>query len=176
MARFTLSRGLEERLAARVADHVTSIARKVEDEAKDLAPPTKIWRTKRDTLVRHQHALADDQEVAENLRFKLESFDWDREHRGLGPYTYLLVPRDPTSRAYVNTVNCRCRTLPGTGVADGITLEAARVTGTRVEARVVSASEWAVDAEYGTTYPGGQGYSPGVRYMGRAVEHVAATS
>lgn len=175
MATFTPRKGLEQKLAAMLRGPVDDVAKQVEDRAKELAPATKVWTTVGDDRVRHQHRKVNGTELPANLRFKLSSYEWDREHRGVGPFTYLLGPRDETGRALIAIINCRCHLQKGSGVADGISRDPATVAGSTVTATVVSDSEWAVEAEYGAVYPQ-LGAVPGVRYMGRAVEQVAAAS
>jgi hypothetical protein len=103
MAKFIPEPGLEEKLALMVAPHVHRIAQQVELEAKRLAPPTKSWVTVADDRVRPTHVAAQGQVVPGNLRFAINSMDWDRQHRGVGDKTYMRAPRDQTSRAPTHT-------------------------------------------------------------------------
>lgn len=156
MARIFIARDLEQRAASLIVDTLSDIAADTEKVAKQLAPPTKIWRTQRDALVRPEHRRLEGEETVDGLRFEAKSYDWDRKNRGLGVYTYLLAPRDRTSRSYVHVDNCRCYLEDGTGVADGITRSRPSFGDNQVSVDVVSASEWAVEAEYGTVYPNNQ--------------------
>ncbi|WP_327430495.1 hypothetical protein [Streptomyces sp. NBC_01236] len=92
MAKFTPAQGLEEALARMVA-RLCRIAHQVEIEAKRLAPPTKRWVTTGDDRLRLTHVAAQGQEVPGNLRFEINSMQWDIEHRGVGAHTYILEPR-----------------------------------------------------------------------------------
>ncbi|WP_367041393.1 tyrosine-type recombinase/integrase [Streptomyces sp. Je 1-332] len=106
MAKFTPNPALEALLARMIAPNVQRIAHQVEVEAKRLAPPTKRWVTMADDKVRHTHIQAQGQVVPGNLRFRINSMDWHRKHRGVGPNTYMLKPRDQPSRAVANLKNC----------------------------------------------------------------------
>ncbi|MFI8265272.1 hypothetical protein [Streptomyces sp. NPDC085665] len=161
-------------VALMVAPQVHAVARDVERTAKRLAPPTKRWITLADDRVRPTHVSAHGQERPENLRFEVNSMDWDRRHRGLGPTTYMKAPRDESSRAVANIKNCRCsvHTIPD-GIARNIRTLPPVVTGTTVTAKVVATGQWVVEAEVGTVYPGNL-EAPGVFYMRRAAAEVAA--
>ncbi|WP_167162991.1 hypothetical protein [Streptomyces sp. MBT27] len=174
MAKFRPAPGLEQRLAQMIAPHVHEVARSVEREAKRLAPPTKRWITVADDRVRPTHAAAHGQEKPDNLRFEINSMDWDRRHRGVGPLTYMKAPRDESSRAVANLKNCRCtvHSIPD-GIARNIQTLAPVVTGSTVTAKVVAQGQWVVEAEVGTVYPGNL-EAAGVFYMARAAAAVAA--
>lgn len=173
MARVFIARDLEARAGSLVVDTVNQIAREAEVLAKEYAPPTKIWRTQKDAMVRPEHRPLEGAETIEGFRFRAKSFDWDRENRGVGNYTYLLGPRDRTSRSLIHVKNCRCYLEDGTGVADGISRTPAVLRPTEVRATVVSSSEWARDAEFGTVYPNNQ-ESRGAYYMARAAQAMKA--
>ncbi|MFJ8301367.1 hypothetical protein ACIQ9R_36450 [Streptomyces sp. NPDC094447] len=174
MATFRAAPGLEQQLAVMVAPHVHEIARQVEREAKRLAPPTKKWVTVADERVRPTHAAAHNQEKPANLRFEINSMDWDRQHRGVGPITYMKAPRDESSRAVANIKNCRCtaRTIPD-GIARNIRTLPPVITGSTVTAKVVASGEFVIEAEVGTVYPGNI-EAAGTFFMARAAAAVAA--
>ncbi len=173
MARVFIARDLEARAGSLVVDTVNQIARDTEALAKEYAPPTKIWRTQKDGMVRPEHRPLEGQETVEGFRFRAKSFDWDKENRGLGSYTYLLQPRDRTSRSLIHVKNCRCYLEDGDGVAEGIDRTQAVIQRTEVAATVVSASEWATLAEYGMVYPNNQ-ETRGSYYMARAARAMKA--
>ncbi|MEU5425553.1 hypothetical protein AB0H73_08080 [Streptomyces olivoreticuli] len=174
MATFHLAPGLEQRLAQMIAPHVHQVGREVEREAKRLAPPTKRWITVADDKVRPTHAAAHSQEVPDNLRFEINSMDWDRRHRGVGPITYMLKPRDESSRAVANLKNCRCAVHNiADGIARHIKTEPPSIADTTVTVKVVASGKYVVEAEVGTVYPGNV-EAKGVHYMARAAAAVAA--
>lgn len=121
MARFRPRKGLDELVARMVVPQVEELARSVRDEQRKLAPPTKEWVTMRDDRVRPEHRKTDRQVVPGNLRFELPSHPWDREHRGLGPHTYMRFPKDETSRAVVNIINC----FPGDTLVSAVGIQKA---------------------------------------------------
>ncbi|RSS97253.1 hypothetical protein EF903_01660 [Streptomyces sp. WAC05292] len=174
MAKFHVEPGLEEKLAALIAPKIYEIAREVERQAKVFAPPTKKWVTVADDKVRPTHIAAHGQEVPANLRFKINSMQWDRDHRGVGPLTYMKAPRDESSRAVANLKNCRChaRTIPD-GISRHINTRPPVVTGSTVTVKVVAVGEWVIPAEIGTVYPGNL-EAKGAYYMARAAAAVAA--
>lgn len=171
MARLFIRRDLEQVVGGLVLDTVNEVARETEAMAKQFAPSTKIWRTQNDALVRPEHRPLEGQEIVEGFRFRAKSFDWDKENRGLGQYTYLKQPRDRSSRSLIHVRNCRCYTEKGTGVEDGISRRPAIIRRDDVVAVVESASPWAVIAEYGMVYPNGQ-ESRGSYYMARAAKAI----
>ncbi|MFE2181346.1 hypothetical protein [Streptomyces sp. NPDC059455] len=174
MAKFTPAQGLEEQLARMLAPTVQRIAHQVEVEAKRLAPPTKRWVTVGDNKVRPTHVEAQGQEVPGNLRFKINSMDWDIEHRGVGAHTYMLEPGDESSRAVANLKNCRCTTHndPG-GIARHINTGQPVVAGKKVTVTVSVQAPMVVVAEVGTVYPGNL-RADGEHFMSRAAAIVAA--
>ncbi|MER5222848.1 hypothetical protein [Streptomyces flaveus] len=174
MAKFTPAQGLEEQLARMLAPAVHRIAMRVEIEAKRLAPPTKRWVTMGDDRVRPTHVHAQGQEVPGNLRFKINSMEWDIEHRGVGAHTYMLEPRDQTSRAVANIRNCRCAThRDPDGIARHINTGQPVVAGKKVTVTVSVQAPKVVEAEVGTVYPGNLA-ADGAHFMSRAAAIVAA--
>lgn len=174
MAKFTPAPGLEEALARMVAPHVHRVAQQVEVEARRLAPPTKRWVTMADDRVRPTHVEAQGQEVPGNLRFAINSMDWDRRHRGLGAATYMLEPRDQTSRAVANLKNCRCTTHKDPdGIARHIKAGQPVITGKKVTVTVSAVARHVVEAEVGTVYPGNL-VARGAHFMSRGAAIVAA--
>ncbi|MFF1600828.1 hypothetical protein ACFVYV_25520 [Streptomyces mirabilis] len=173
-AKFTPNQGLEEALARMLAPYVQRIAHQVEIEAKRLAPPTKRWVTVGDDRVRPTHVAAQGQEVPGNLRFTINSMRWDMEHRGLGPSTYMLEPRDVSSRAVANLKNCRCTTHKDPqGIARHINTGQPVVSGKKVTVTVSVQAPQVVEAEVGTVYPGNL-RADGTHFMSRAAAIVAA--
>ncbi|MEU9925154.1 hypothetical protein AB0H51_28365 [Streptomyces griseoluteus] len=174
MAKFTAVPGLEERLAVMIAPKVEEIGRRVERQAKVFAPPTKKWVTVRDNDMRRTHIAANGQEVPGNLRFEINSMQWDRDHRGIGAKTYMRFPKDESSRAVANLKNCECRadTIPD-GISKNIRTTPPVVAGAKVTVTVVAEGRGVVAAEVGTVYPGNL-VAPGVFYMARAAAAVAA--
>lgn len=174
MARFTPAPDLLAKVARIVTPAVVGIAGDVEARAKAHAPPTKTWVHMNDALVRKQHRKAGGQEVPDNLRFILDSFQWDMEHRGVGPDSYLRFPRDESSRCFVQLVHCRCSIkVDADGIAKLISAGEPVFTGDAVVVNVVAEGDWVVEAEFGTIYPGDL-VAPGVSYIGRAAREVAA--
>ncbi len=176
MARFTPVPGLDEIVARMVAPEQRRFAERVEDTAKALAPPTKTWVHIGDGRVRTPHMAAGGQEVPDNLRFDLTSFEWDVMHPAVGSLrkgtpggdgwagqmartapghtTWMLYPRDQTPAAFVQAVNCRCSTtLNPDGISKLISTEATTVVGTRITTTVAAVGKWVIEAEYGTVYP-----------------------
>ncbi|MFF0754406.1 hypothetical protein [Streptomyces sp. NPDC004267] len=174
MAKFHVEPGLEQKLARLIAPQIHEIGKRVERQAKVFAPPTKKWITVADDRVRPTHVAAHDQEVPDNLRFKVNSMRWDREHRGLGPLTYMKAPRDETSRAVANLKNCRCHAqrIPD-GISRNIRTLPPVVVGSTVTVKVIAEGEWVVPAEIGTVYPGNL-EAKGTYFMARAAAAVAA--
>ncbi|CAM5235595.1 hypothetical protein [Streptomyces griseomycini] len=173
-AKFTPAQGLEEQLARMLAPAVRRIAVQVEVEAKRLAPPTKRWVTVGDNRVRPTHVAAQGQVVPGNLRFKINSMDWDMKHRGLGEHTYMLQPKDESSRAVANIKNCRCTTHKDPkGIARHITTGQPVIAGKKVTVTVSVEADQVVEAEVGTVYPGNL-RAEGTFFMSRAAAIVAA--
>jgi hypothetical protein len=173
-AKFTPAPGLEEALARMIAPYVQRIAHQVEIEAKRLAPPTKRWVTVGDDKVRPTHVAAQGQEVPGNLRFSINSMEWDIKHRGVGPKTYMLEPKDESSRAVANLKNCRCTTHKDPqGIARHINTGQPVVAGKKVTVTVSVTAPQVVEAEVGTVYPGNL-RAEGTHFMSRAAALVAA--
>ncbi|MET7573411.1 hypothetical protein ABZT04_33675 [Streptomyces sp. NPDC005492] len=173
-AKFTPNQGLEEALARMIAPAVQRIAHQVEIEAKRLAPPTKRWVTVGDDKVRPTHVAAQGQEVPGNLRFSINSMEWDIKHRGVGAQTYMLEPRDESSRAVANLKNCRCTTHSDPeGIARHINTGQPVVAGKKVTVTVSVQAPKVVEAEVGTVYPGNL-RADGTHFMSRAAAIVAA--
>ncbi|MBZ6253620.1 phage head morphogenesis protein [Streptomyces olivaceus] len=174
MAKFTPAPGLEEALARMLAPDVRRIAMQVEVQAKRLAPPTKRWVTVGDDRVRPTHVHAQGQMVPGNLRFAINSMEWDRKHRGVGSKTYMLEPRDESSRAVANLKNCRCTTHKDPdGIAKHINTGQPVVAGKKVTVTVSVQAPLVVEAEVGTVYPGNL-VADGAHFMSRAAAIVAA--
>ncbi|MEU9781508.1 hypothetical protein AB0H92_11125 [Streptomyces phaeochromogenes] len=174
MAKFTPARGLEDQLARMIAPDVRRIAVRVEVEAKRLAPPTKRWVTVGDDRVRPTHVEAHGQTVPGNLRFELNSMDWDMRHRSVGPHTYMLEPKDRTSQAIANLKNCRCTTHKDPdGIARHIRTGQPVVSGKKVTVTVSVQADKVIEAEVGTVYPGNL-RAEGTFFMSRAAGIVAA--
>ncbi|MFI1012666.1 phage minor head protein [Streptomyces sp. NPDC020965] len=174
MARFTPNPALETQLARMVAPHIRRVAHQVEIEARRLAPPTKRWVTMADDKVRPTHRQAHGQVVPGNLRFAINSMEWDRRHRGVGPSTYMLQPRDRSSRATANLKNCRCVTaIDPDGLARNITTGQPVISGRTVTVTVTARGPMVVEAEVGTVYPGNL-IAAGAHFMARAATIVAA--
>jgi hypothetical protein len=172
--RFIPVPGLEEMVAAMVAPEVHRIGKRVEAQAKVLAPPTKTWVTMADEKVRRTHVDTEGQEVPGNLRFEVPSMDWDRRHRGLGEKTYMKAPKDETSRAVANIKNCRCTmALDPDGIGRGINAGEPVIEGNLVRVTVVCEGNKVAQSEFGDVYPGGL-IAPGAHFMARAAAAVAA--
>lgn len=167
-SRFEPAAGLDAAVARMVAARVQAISQDVAEVAQRLAPGTKTWQARTDGEVRKEHRDAHGQEVPANLRFVLESSLYDQQHYGAGARQQLRFPRDPEGTPG-QTINCRCELLNDpTGLARGIRVEPARVSGARVLGRVVSVGPRVAEAEFGTDQ------DPAARYMGRALRQVAA--
>lgn len=202
MAKFKPAPDLEEKVLRLITPPVVRIAGQVEREAKALAPPTKTWISMRDGGVRRQHRRVDGDEIPDNLKFELTSFEWDVQHPGhMGPmtnrrggtsrdgggdgdaplveghHTYLRQPRDTTAGAYIAVINCRCRIESDPdGIAKLISRGAPVRRGHTLTVTVVCEGDYVRQAEYGEEYPGelGGGVVEGVHFMRRAAANVAA--
>lgn len=174
MARFTPAAGLEAAVARMVAPEVHRIARRVEVKARSFAPPLKTWVAVPDEQMRSEHVAAHGQTVPSNLKFALNSMDWDMKHRGVGPQTYLNAPRDPASPAVATIRHCKCRVDEDPdGIARQINAGPPVIAGNRVTVTVAAEGEWITEAEFGTVYPGNV-VAAGTHFMRRAVAAVAA--
>lgn len=173
-AEFTAVPGLDEMVARMVAPEVERIADRLKDRVKLLAPPTKIWITTSKNVCEHcipLHGV----ELPDNLRFEMPSFEWDMTHRGVGATTFLLYPRDHTSRAYVAVSHCQCfKDADPQGIAKTVERTRVTVTGPLVQAAVYSEANKVVEAEFGTIYDGGAFVSDGTHFMAKAAAQVAA--
>ncbi|GGT26979.1 hypothetical protein GCM10010222_80970 [Streptomyces tanashiensis] len=126
-----------------------------------------------DNKVRPTHVAANGQEVPDNLRFKIDSMDWDIEHRGVGARTYMIRPKDESSRAVANLKNCRCTVhRDPNGIAQHINTGQPVVAGKKVTVTVSVQAHLVVEAEVGTVYPGNL-RAEGTHFMDRAALTVA---
>lgn len=176
MAKFTVNKNVEKAVLPMVVGPTVHIARQVAQQAKENAPPLKNWVSQHDPFVRPEHVEADlDKPVPENLRFKLRSTQWDREHRAVGPFSYIKQPPfEGDSRAFVLMVNCRCRAVrDADGIRKLIDVEQPIVQPLQVRVNVVCQGDYVVDSEFGTVYPGDLP-AVGSFFMGRAAVQVAA--
>ncbi|MCX5070823.1 hypothetical protein OOJ91_33805 [Micromonospora lupini] len=155
-------------MARMVARRVQAITHQVADTAKEHAPPTKTWRSSADDEVRPEHRAAHGQEVPANLRYVLDSPDYDRTHYGAPARQQLRHPRDRDATPGL-TAQCRCtESEDPEGIARGIEAHLVEVHGAVVVGHVTSVGPRVVDAEFGTDR------DDPARYMGRAVQDVAA--
>ncbi|MBM0201915.1 hypothetical protein JNW90_01430 [Micromonospora sp. STR1s_5] len=165
---FRPRKGLEQVVARMVARRVQAITDQVAEAAKDHAPPTKTWRSRGDDAVRPEHRDADGQEVPANLRYVLDSPDYDRAHYGAAAKQQLRHPRDRDATPGL-TAQCRCtETEDPEGLSRGIEAHMVEVRGAVVVGHVTSIGPRVVDAEFGTAE------DDPARYMGQAVRDVAA--
>lgn len=173
---FTPVPNLNGIVARMVAPEVWRIAKRVEIEAKKLAPGVKRWVSMSDALVRDTHREAHGQELPENLRFEVRAQPWDIEHLGRGPIEYLLRPRDTSTGLpadAVQHVHCRCLTdLSPAAIASKIITGPAQVYGDLVRVVVSCSAVKVVEAEYGEDYPDGS-TAPGTYFMTNAAARVA---
>lgn len=173
MARFEARPGLDELVARMIAPDVRKIAERVHREARKTAPAAKRWVSMGDGKVRPTHIKAHGQTLPENLRYEVTSMDWDREHRGNGPITWMMKPKDQSSGAVANIKNCRCvSALLPTAIADNVSIGPTRVMGTEVRVDVTCTYYKIVECEFGDSYDRGN-VSPGTRFMGKAAATVA---
>jgi hypothetical protein len=169
--------GLNEQVAVMVAPEVRNIAKKVEVQAKRLAPPAKKWVSMADNRVRDTHIEAHSHPaIPSNLRFEVRGQPWDIEH-GLSPGTdWLLRPKDTSSGLpadSVQHVHCRCHeALLPTAIAERIVTGPAEVYGTEVRVVVSCTYYQIVECEFGDSYDGAPSV-PGTRFMARAASKVA---
>lgn len=169
MSRFTPAKGLNQTIAARIGvPAATHIARDLAAAAAAAAPPTKMWVTMGDALVRRWHRQAQGQTVPDNLRFTLNTPEWEQQHQGYGPREMARGPRDP-DLSYVNRVHCRCvLSLDADGVSATIHADPARLSRARATATVYCDHPLASASEFGT-----DGDIP-ARFMAIGVRTVAA--
>ncbi len=183
-AKFTAAPDVTQRVVGMVVPPTRRIAERLADHARDLAPPTKVWITVETGRGPCEHCRPlNGVEIPDNLRFGGKSFAWDmgigRElpPRGapvIGPVTYLLFPRDETSRGVVFVKHCQCvfRSVAD-GISKTISTEEPLILADQVRVDVVSEGNYVVASEFGMVYPDGQ-ESLGARYMGGAVDLTAA--
>jgi hypothetical protein len=128
-----------------------------------------MWQTKEDEHVRKSHRKANKQEVPVNLRFELDAVD-----RGIGEKTYMLFPRDESSRDLGNLINCRCTLiLDQDGIAKYVKVTQAEAKGAKATATVYAEGDHVIGAEYGDVYSLGN-VSEGTFFMERAAAEVQA--
>lgn len=175
-AEFTPVPDLDQIVAKMIEDNVATIVRETEAEAKRQAPPTKTWRTAMDVYVRRTHRGMNGEVIPNNLRFKVQAYEWDVEHPGALPvernvggghqfrdapiapgfFNYMTEPRDAAASGLVQVVSCRCRiVLDPMGVAKMVGSTAVTRSGTKVSGTVYAEGEHVIGAEYGDVYPGG---------------------
>lgn len=173
MGEFRAVPGLDEMVAQMVAPEVRKVAESVHREARKGAPAAKRWVSMSDGKVRPTHVEAHGQQIPENLRYHVTSMEWDRQHRGVGPVTYMLRPKDDSSRAVANIKNCRCvSALDPTAIARRVKIGPTKVYGTEISIEVSCSFYKIVECEFGDSYTFGN-VSPGTRFMGNAAARVA---
>ncbi|MER5737360.1 hypothetical protein ABT117_17000 [Streptomyces sp. NPDC002262] len=100
--------------------------------------------------------------------------DWDIKHRGVVTHTYMIRPKDESSRAVANLKNCRCTVhRDPNGIAQHINTGQPVVAGKKVTVTVSVRAPLVVEAEVGTVYPGNL-RADGTFFMSRAAAIVAA--
>ncbi|MEU3455583.1 hypothetical protein ABZ671_18580 [Micromonospora sp. NPDC006766] len=167
MTRYRPKQGLEAAIARMIAPKVQHITDQVADAAQRNAPPTKVWVSKGDAVVRPEHREAHGQEVPDNLRFVVKSPEYDQHHYGAGPHQQLRKPRDPEGTPGL-TANCRCEAVKDPdGIARNIHAHPVKVSGSRVEGHVTCHGHRVVDSEFGTDK------DDAARFMGRALAEIA---
>lgn len=177
MARFVAEPDLNEKVAQMVAPFVYRIAKRVEREARRLAPPTKKWVHMGDGKVRDTHLAAGELPALPfNLRFAVPGQPWDVKH-GLSPgVDYMLRPKDTSSGLppdAVQNVHCRCvASINPVGIADKVHTGPVQVNGTEVRVVVSCEAYRIVDCEFGAVTPTDI-EMPGTHFMRRAVARVA---
>lgn len=188
-AKFTPKPGLDRMLATMCVDAVQGFVEQTEAEAKRQAPGTKAWQTARDVYVRRTHKGMDGVSMPENLRFKVQAYEWDVKHPGVAPvarnekgghqfrdapiapgvHNYMDGPRDGPASGLVQTISCRCQlVLDPDGVAKMVGHERATVSGTKVRGVVYAEGEHIMAAEYGDEYPNGF-VGHGTHFMAKTV-------
>lgn len=178
MGSFTPVPNLNGIVARMVAPHVRDIAKRVELDARKLAPGIKTWVSMGDNRVRDTHVEANGQEVPTNARFTVTGQPWDIAH-GLSPgIDYLLHPKDTSTGLPLDSVqhvHCRCITaLSPAAIAATISTGPAEIYGNLVRVVVTCTHVQVMVAEYGDTY--GEGVvAEGTHFMGRAAARAAAT-
>ena len=176
MGEFKPVPNLDQLIAKMIEGEVARVVRETEAEAKRQAPPTKEWRTAMDAHVRRTHRAMNGEVLPENLRFKVQAYEWDIEHPGAmpvernmkgghqsrdapiapGAFSYMREPRDHSAGHLVQIVSCRCQIiLDPEGVAKMVGSTAVTVRGTKVSGTVYADGKDVIAAEYGDEYPGG---------------------
>lgn len=122
-----------------------------------------VHNSMRDERVRPAHVHADGQTIPDNLRFVLRRDDTGKIELG-------RRPRDPALHISLR-INCRCVSVPVPGVV-GASIQALTpvIEGPRVTAEVETRFPRAAESEQGTSE------DHAARFLGRAVDHVAALS
>jgi len=189
MGNFKPVDNLDQIVAKMIQGEVARIVRETEAEAKRQAPPTKTWHTAMDAHVRRTHRTMNGEVLPNNLRFKVQAYQWDVEHPGAlpvernmkgghqsrdapiapGAFNYMIAPRDGAASGLVQVVSCRCRIeLDPLGVAKMVGSTSVTVRGTTVSGTVYAEGEHVIGAEYGDVYPGGL-IAEGTRFMRNTV-------
>lgn len=163
-------------------------ARELQAAAAKEAPPAKVWRTAEDERVRATHHKADGQAVAENVKFVLDkpqegpTAHGQAEHaahqaeghhggrtgdiaRKTGQLGIELAayPRDECLSPG-NRYNCRCESVVHAEmIAETVAADPVTVSGTQVRVKVGTDFNRVAESEFG------DGDSPGLRWMGRAL-------
>jgi hypothetical protein len=146
---FDVAAGLDEKVAQMIVPDITRIARQVEDGAKSLAPVEKVWTATLNADCRKWHRDTHGQTVPYNLRFTLDTPEWEIQHEGYGPTEMAREPKDPVL-SYVNRVHCKCwLSYVPDGVSKTIHAEPAHAAGTVTSAAVYCDHKLAVPAEFG---------------------------
>jgi hypothetical protein len=162
-------------------------------DAQREAPPARVWKTVGDERVRATHEKADGQAIPSNLKFILDkpeagptvhgqasraahhaeghhggsSGNIARKASALG-IELARYPRDETLSPG-NRCNCRCSAPVVTGlVAASVHPDPVVVTGTQARIVVSTSFNRAAESEFG------DGDSPGLRWMGRALNGFAS--
>jgi hypothetical protein len=162
-------------------------------DAQREAPPARVWKTVGDERVRATHEKADGQAIPGNLKFILDkpqagptvhgqaahgvhqaeghqggqSGNIARKASALG-IELARYPRDETLSPG-NRYRCRCSSPTITGmVAASVHPDAVVISGTQARFTVSTSFNRAAESEFG------DGDSPGLRWMGRALNGFAA--
>ena len=138
---------------------MTAVAKDVQASARKFAPGLKRWESMADDRVREQHVITDalHPAVPENVRYELPSYQWDRDHYGVGAITYMSHPKDYTSGLLEDAAaihHCRCKSIVNpAGLSKKVLVRKATVTGTSVNALVSITGAYVIQAERGDIYP-----------------------
>lgn len=151
--------------------------------AQRTAPPARIWKTAEDERVRQTHHDADGQAIPDNLKFVLDKpqagptahGQASRAANGGGQSGNIAnkaneagvelarYPRDE-SLSPANRENCRCESITAEGmIAATVHSDGVHVEGSAVTFTVSTGFNRAAESEFG------DGDSPGLRWMGRAL-------